>query len=78
MTFFPASGTGEVQTSSIIVGQTPLPNGPATVLAARRLDPVGHWVADAQVPAGKTRFDIIATLPSGEVLATYVIITLGS
>ena len=78
VTYFAAGGTGEVQTSSVIIGETPLPAGLPTVLSARRLDPSGHWVADAMVPAGEVRFDIIATLPTGEVLATHVTITPGS
>ncbi len=47
------------------------------MLVSRPFDPVGHFVADATVPAGKTRYDLIATLPDGEVLSTYVVISLG-
>ncbi|MBV8301546.1 MAG: FixH family protein, partial [Candidatus Dormibacteraeota bacterium] len=72
VTMFTAGGNGEVQTSAMTIGET-LQGGAPTILVSRRLDPVGHWVADASKPKGATRFDIIATLPTGEVLATYVI-----
>ena len=47
------------------------PGGQPTILVTRRLDPIGHFVADATVPAGATRYDIIATTNSGAAVATY-------
>jgi len=73
VTMLAPGGNGELQTSAVTVGETP-PGREPTVLPVRRLDPVGHWVADAQKAAGATRFDIIATLPSGQVVATYLTI----
>ena len=73
-TFF--SGFSETQMSAVTIGMTP-PGGTPTVLPSRRLDPVGHFVADATIPSGSTRFDIIATLPGGEVISTYLMIVPG-
>ncbi len=54
-----------------------VPGRPPTILVSRRLDPIGHFVADATVPAGPTRYDIIATTAAGAAIATYVTITPG-
>lgn len=75
VTYF--AGFGELQVSDAIIGET-VPGGMPTILVARRFDPTGHFIADATIPAGRTRFDLIATLPGGEVLSTYMIITPGS
>jgi hypothetical protein len=53
-------------------------DGVATILVSRPFDPIGHFVADATVPPGKTRYDLIAALPDGEVLSTYVVIAPGA
>ena len=78
LTFFTSSNeTSELQIASTTIGMTP-PGGTPTILVSRRLDPVGHFVADVTVPAGATRYDIIATTEAGVAIATYVTITPGS
>lgn len=78
VTFFTNSGeTSEIHIASVTVGITP-PGGTPTILVSRRLDPIGHFVADATVPAGPTRYDIIATTQTGVPVATYVTITPGA
>jgi hypothetical protein len=52
--------------------------GTPTILVTRRLDPVGHFVSDAGVPAGATRYDILGTTQSGQAISTYVVVTPGS
>ncbi len=76
-TFFDTGGSTELHVSNVTIGMTP-PGGTPTILVSRPFDPVGHFVADANIPSGKTRYDLIATLPDGEVLSTYVVITPGS
>jgi copper transport protein len=78
VTFFTSSNeTSEIQIATTTIGMTP-PGGTPTILVSRRLDPIGHFVADATVPAGATRYDIIATTATGVAIATYVTITPGS
>ena len=48
-----------------------------TILVSRRVDPIGHFVADATIPPGATRYDIIATTQTGVAISTYVTITPG-
>jgi len=77
-TFFTnANETSEIPIASATMGMT-VSGGTPTILVSRRLDPTGHFVADATVPHGQTRFDIIATTQSGQAIATYVVITPGS
>jgi copper transport protein len=77
VTFFTNSNeTSEIHIASLTVGMTP-PGRPPTILVSRRLDPIGHFVADATVPPGATRYDIIATTAGGAAIATYVTITPG-
>ncbi len=78
VTFFTnANETSEIPIASATIGMTRLRAAP-TILVSRRLDPIGHFVADATVPAGATRFDILATTQSGQSIATYLVITPGS
>jgi copper transport protein len=78
VTFFTNSNeTTEIQIASVTIGMT-IPGGTPTILVPTRLDPIGHFVAPAQVPAGPTRYDILATTQSGVAIATYVTITPGS
>jgi copper transport protein len=78
LTFFVnANETSEVQISTATIGMTTASGAP-TILVSRRLDPVGHFVADATVPPGATRFDILATTASGQAIATYIAITPGA
>jgi putative copper export protein/methionine-rich copper-binding protein CopC len=78
VTFFSnASETSEIQVASVTVGMTPSGSAP-TVLVTRRLDPIGHFVADATIPPGATRYDILATTQAGQAISTYVVITPGS
>jgi len=78
VTFFAnANETSELQMSSATVGMT-VRGGTPTVLVIRRLDPIGHFVADATVPSGPTRFDIIGITQSGQAISTYVVITPGA
>ncbi|MGA8634964.1 MAG: CopD family protein [Candidatus Dormiibacterota bacterium] len=77
VTFFTNSNeTSEIHIASVTVGMT-VPGRPPTILVSRRLDPIGHFVADATVPGGPTRYDIIATTAAGAAIATYVTITPG-
>lgn len=76
VTFVAPSGN-EVPMSDITIGMTP-PSGTPAILPSRRLDDVGHFVADAHVPGGQTRFDILATTRSGQAVSTYILITPGS
>ncbi|MBV8195593.1 MAG: CopD family protein [Candidatus Dormibacteraeota bacterium] len=76
VTFIGATGN-EVPIAEATIGMTP-PSGTPQILVARRLDDIGHFVADATVPAGKTRFDILATTRSGQAITTYITITPGS
>ena len=58
VTFFTNSNeTSEIHIATVTVGMTP-PGGTPTILVSRRLDPIGHFVADATIPAGPTRYDI--------------------
>jgi copper transport protein len=75
-TFLDAGGQ-ELQVANAEIGQTAA-DGSVSVLTIRRLDPVGHFVADASVPARSTRFDISGTLPNGDVVASYILITPGA
>jgi copper transport protein len=78
VTFFTnANETSEIPIASVTIGMT-LPGGTPTILVPTRLDPIGHFVAPATVPAAPTRFDIIATTRTGVAIATYVTITPGS
>jgi copper transport protein len=78
VTFFTnASETSEIPIASVTIGMT-LPGGTPTILVPTRLDPIGHFVAPATVPAAPTRFDIIATTKTGVAIATYVTITPGA
>lgn len=78
VTFFTNSNeTSEIQITSATFGIT-VPGGTPTILVSRRLDPIGHFVSDATVPAAPTRFDIIATTETGVAITTYVTITPGS
>jgi copper transport protein len=78
VTFFTNSNeTSEVQISSATLGMTTA-HGAPTILVSRRLDPFGHFVADATVPPGATRFDILATTGTGQAIATYIVITPGA
>ncbi len=76
-TFFAAGGSSELHVSQLTIGMTP-PGGAPTILVSKPFDPIGHFVANANIPSGKTRYDLIATLPDGEVLSTYVVISPGS
>jgi copper transport protein len=78
VTFFTSSNeTSEIHIATTTIGMTP-PGGVPTILVSRRLDPTGHFVADARVPSGATRYDIIATTQTGVAIATYLTITPGS
>ena len=78
VTFFTSSNeTSEIQIATTTIGMTP-PGGTPTILVSRRLDPIGHFVADATVSAGATRYDIIAATATGVAIATYLTITPGS
>jgi copper transport protein len=78
VTFFTnANETSEIQISEATIGMTTASSAP-TILVSRRLDPIGHFVADATVPPGATRFDILATTSSGQAIATYIAITPGA
>jgi copper transport protein len=77
VTFFTnANETSEIPIASVTIGMT-VPGGTPTILVPTRLDPIGHFAAPATVPAGPTRFDIIATTKAGSAIATYVTITPG-
>ena len=77
VTFFTnANETSEIHIATATIGMT-APGATPTILVSRRLDPIGHFVADATVPAGATRYDIIATTQTGAAIATYVTITPG-
>jgi copper transport protein len=78
VTFFTNSNeTSEIPIASTTIAMTP-PGGTPTILVSRRLDPTGHFVADATVPAGATRYDIIATTQTGVGISTYLTITPGA
>jgi copper transport protein len=78
VTFFTdANETTELQVSSATVGMTTARGAP-TILVSRRLDPIGHFVADATVPPGATRFDILASTKSAQAIATYILLTPGA
>ncbi|MEA2637802.1 MAG: hypothetical protein QOE18_859, partial [Chloroflexota bacterium] len=78
VTFFTnANETTELQISSATVGMTTARGAP-TILVSRRLDPIGHFVADATVPPGATRFDILASTESGQAINTYILLTPGA
>jgi copper transport protein len=74
VTFFDAQGS-ELPVISATVVQTP-PNGPPVVLDLTELEP-GHFVANVNLPAGFSRFDIAGTTRSGEHLVTLVSIAPG-
>jgi copper transport protein len=77
VTFFTSSNeTSEIQIATATIGMTAV-GGTPTILVSRRLDPIGHFVADATIPPGATRYDIIATTQTGVPIATYVTITPG-
>lgn len=76
ITFFDAKGN-ELEIGRATLAVTP-PGGTTTVVSLRRLDPVGHFVADIEAPAGSSRYDITATTSSGDILSTYVEVSPGS
>jgi copper transport protein len=77
VTFFAtADETSELQMASATVGMT-VAGGTPTILVTRRLDPIGHFVSDATVPAGPTRYDILGTTQTGQSISTFVVITPG-
>lgn len=77
VTFFTNSNeTSEIEIATTTIGMTAV-GGMPTILVSRRLDPIGHYVADATIPPGATRYDIIATTQTGVAIATYVTITPG-
>lgn len=67
----------EIPMADMTFGMT-TPGGTPTILVKRRLDPIGHFVSDATVPAGTTRFDLLGTTVSGQSVATFINITPGS
>lgn len=67
----------EIPIADMTMGMT-APGGTPTILVHRRLDSIGHFVADANVAAGTTRFDVLATTTSGQSVATYINLTPGS
>ena len=67
----------EIPIADMTMGMT-TPGGTPTILVHRRLDSIGHFVADATVPAGTTRFDVLATTTSGQSVATSINLTPGS
>ncbi len=78
VTFFTNSNeSSEIQIASATFGMT-IPGSTPTILVSRRLDPIGHFVSDATVPAAATRFDILATTATGQPIASYLVITPGS
>ena len=77
VTFFTSSNeTSEIHIATATIGMTPDGRIP-TILVSRRVDPIGHFVADATIPPGATRYDIIATTQTGVAISTYVTITPG-
>lgn len=68
------SNGNEIPIADMTMGMT-APGGTPTILVHRRLDSIGHFVADASVPAGTTRFDVLATTTSGQSVATYINLT---
>lgn len=77
VTFFTSSNeTSEIQIATATIGMTRDGHMP-TILVSRRVDPIGHFVADATIPSGATRYDIIATTQTGVAISTYVTITPG-
>lgn len=74
-TWLDANGN-EIPIADMTMGMT-TPGGTPTILVHRRLDSIGHFVADATVPAGTTRFDVLATTASGQSVATYINLTPG-
>lgn len=75
-TWMDANGN-EIPMADMTFGMT-TPGGTPTILVKRRLDPIGHFVSDATVPAGTTRFDLLGTTVSGQSVATFINITPGS
>ncbi len=67
----------EIPISDMTFGMT-TPGGTPTILVKRRLDDIGHFVSDATVPAGTTRFDLLATTTSGQSVATHIDLKPGS
>ncbi len=76
VTYFDPQGN-EAHVPQTAIGMTPQ-NGAPTLLPTRPFDPIGHYIANVTVPAGPTRFDILATTASGQALSTYLVITPGS
>ena len=66
----------EIPISDMTMGMT-TPGGTPTILVHRRLDDIGHFVADATVPAGTTRFDVLATAVDGRAFSTFINLTPG-
>jgi copper transport protein len=75
--FTNANETSELPMATTTIGVT-TPGGTPTILVSRRLDPIGHFVADASVLAAPTRFDILGTTESGAAIASYVVFTPGA
>lgn len=76
VTYFDPQGN-EAHVPQTAIGMTPQKGAP-TLLPTRPFDPIGHYIANVTVPAGPTRFDILATTASGQALSTYLVITPGS
>jgi copper transport protein len=66
-TFLDPGGT-ETSLATFAASEALEPNGSASVLTARKLDNLGHYVADATAGRGTYRFTMVATTTAGDAL----------
>ncbi|MDP9243013.1 MAG: FixH family protein, partial [Actinomycetota bacterium] len=76
ITAFNPSGSAELPLKSATAEGTG-PSGSTVKFSTRRLDPIGHFVADTKLTAGNWTFDISATAKDGTVLQAHFGQTIG-
>lgn len=73
-TFFGADGQELPMQATLAADAAPYPDGPiGAPFTYRDLDGIGHFVADARVPAGTYRFNVVGTTVSGTALGATLV-----
>lgn len=73
-TFFGAGGQELPMQTTLAVNEAPYPDGAiGSPFTYRDLDGIGHFVADARVPAGTYRFNVVGTTVTGTALGATLV-----
>jgi copper transport protein len=75
-TFLDTSGR-EIPISTFDAAEARDPDSSQTILTTRKLDDIGHYVADATLDRGAHRFTITAATPTGAALGAGIVIPVG-